>query len=95
MTESDIVASIKTEVRKTINGFDIKVIKREFSSISKYIATIAVIAKNSEIQTQTLSDVINYFVEHGDDRVRINGTQRELKDLDFEILIIEAEVNLI
>ena len=95
MTESEIVEQIKTEIEKTIKGSTIEVIKRTFIGVSKYKATIAVIAKDKSFTPEIISSVITYFIEEGNEKVEVLGTSRDLRELDFEVLTIDAEINLI
>jgi len=95
MTETEIVNQIKTEIEKTIKGSKVEVIKRTFIGVSKYKATIAVIAKDQSFTPTILLSVITYFIENGNEKVEVLGTSRDLRDLDFEVLTIDAEINLI
>jgi len=95
MTETEIVAAIKIEVRKSISDFDIQVIKRDFESVSKYLLRIAVIAKNGILTTEVFKNIFNYFSDKGEDKIKIIGTHQDPKDSDYEILTIEAEINLV
>lgn len=76
-----------------INSYEIKLIERNFQGISKYIATFGVISKNGLIDDDVIERIIS-MIEDGNDDFRIEKTQINMKDFDFDILLINAEINL-
>lgn len=92
MTEANAISIIKTEVAKTISSFDIDVISRNFEKCSEYIATIVVIFKDDSIQPQTFIDLRDKLMNDGITEIRFVNTQKDLKDMNFEVLTLEAEI---
>jgi len=92
MTEIEAKSIIETEVKKSVNSFNIDVVSRVFIGCTKYQADIVVILKDDVITHQTLKDLTDYIMNEGIEELKIVGTKKDLRDLDFEILTIEAEI---
>lgn len=92
MTESEAINIIKLEVEKTIPAISIKVLERNFKGCSIYTATIMAYTKDGTIIEQTLKDIIYKITNDGITDIKVVGTKRDLNDVDFEILICEAEI---
>lgn len=93
MTELEAIEIIKTEVSKTINGFHIEVITRKYDGMSTYDATIVVILKDDVIGPQTLVDIYEKIKNNSLD-IDVVGTSKDIKDLKFEVLTLEAKITL-
>jgi len=94
MTENEAKNIISTEIKKTIQSFTIDVISRDFIGCTKYTAKIVSIFKDDEITSKTLKDITDKFVDDGLTDFRIIGTSKDLRDLEYEILTIEANITI-
>lgn len=94
MTELQAISIIETELDKTLNGYKIKVISREFYAFSEYSAQIVVIMKDEELLPQTLEDLYNKLKNDSITEIEIKSTNKDLKELDFEILSLEANITI-
>lgn len=74
-------------------SYEIKLIERQFQGISKYIAVFGIISKQGLIDDIVIEKIIS-MIEDGNDEFRIEKTQLNMKDMDFDILLINAEINL-
>lgn len=91
MTESSVISLLNEEIEKTLKGHKIEVIQRDTQDrCSGYIATIVVIAK--EILPKTIFDIQKRLQEDGDSEIKVIGTQKDLREIDFEILKVEVEI---
>lgn len=75
------------------NSYEIKLIERQFQGISKYVAIFGIISKVGLIDDVVIERIIS-MIESGNDNFRIEKTQLNMKDMDFDILLINAEINL-
>ncbi|QKF72785.1 hypothetical protein AFAEC_0594 [Aliarcobacter faecis] len=75
------------------NSYEIKLIERQFQGISKYIAIFGIISKTGLIDDVVIEKIVS-MIESGNDNFKIEKTQLNMKDMDFDILLINAEINL-
>ena len=93
MTELEAINILETEIKKTVTSFKIDVIARDYGDrCSEYTATIVAIVKDDLISTQTLKDIRDRLMNDGITEIMVVGTKKDLKDLSFEILTIEADI---
>jgi len=93
MRLDEAIEKIKDSIPLDSNSYEIKLIKRKFNGISKYIAVIAVISKEGLIDDSVIKGIAT-MIEDGNDDFSIEGTQVDMKDFSFDILLINAEINL-
>lgn len=84
---------IETALGLNPNSYEVKLIERNFQGISKYIATFGVVSKHGLIDDDVIENIVS-MIEEGNDKISINKTQVNMKDFDFDILLIDAEINL-
>ena len=94
MTEEHAISIIETELKKTISSVKIDIIKRNFTECSEYIAVIVAIFKDDAVLQQTFTDLRDRFMSDGITEISIIGTVKDLQDLDFEILTLEAQITI-
>lgn len=94
MTEIEVITRLKAELN-SINGLAFHIVDRNFDNRTSYIATIAVIVKDNVLTQDIIKSLITSLVDDGIDKIKVVGTQKRLDDLDFEVLTIEAEINLV
>ena len=95
MTEAEVIARVKTEIRKDISHFSVDVVSRDFTKRTEYTADFVVIFKSDLLTQDILKNLIESLVEDGIDEIEVVGTQKRLDDLDFEVLTIRADINLV
>jgi hypothetical protein len=93
MRLNEAIEKIKDSISLDADAYEIKLIKRNFIGISKYIAVIAVISKEGLIDDSVIEGIVT-MIENGDDEFSIEETQVDMKDFNFDILLINAEINL-
>ena len=89
----EAIEKIKDSISLDADAYEIKLIKRKFDGISKYIAVIAVISKEGLIDDSVIEGIVT-MIEDGDDDFSIEESQVDMKDFNFDILLINAEINL-
>jgi len=89
----EAIEKIKGSISLESDTYEIKLIKRKFIGISKYIAVIAVISKEGLIDDSAIDGIVT-MIENGNDDFSIEETQVDMKDFSFDILLINAEINL-
>lgn len=94
MTEIEAINIIDAEISKTVSGHKVVVVTRKYDGMSIYVASIAVIMKDNVITPQTLVDMYNKIKNDSLDGMNVIGTSKEIKDLSFEVLTIEAEITI-
>lgn len=88
MKESTVILLVETIFS---DGYKIETIQRDSSQrCSGYLATIVVIAKS--IPIQLMFDLQNKLHDDGITDIEVIGTQRDLREMDFEILKVEAQI---
>lgn len=93
MRLNEAIGKIKDSISLDADAYEIKLIKRNFIGISKYTAVIAVISKEGLIDDSVIEGIVA-MIEGGDDDFSIEETQVDMKDFSFDILLINAEINL-
>lgn len=93
MRLNEAIGKIKDSISLDADAYEIKLIKRRFQGISKYIAVIAVISKVGLIDDSVIEGIVT-MIEGGNDDFSIEETQVDMKDFSFDILLINAEINL-
>ena len=93
MRLNEAIGKIRDSISLDADAYEIKLIKRRFQGISKYIAVIAVISKEGLIDDDVIEGIVA-MIEDGDDDFSIEETQVDMKDFNFDILLINAEINL-
>lgn len=93
MKLNQAIQKIKDSISLEEDTYEIKLIKRNFIGISKYTAVIAVISKDGLIDDSVIEGIVT-MIENGDDSFLIDETQVDMKDFSFDILLINAEINL-
>ena len=93
MRLDEAIEKIKDSIPLDSNSYEIKLIKRKFNGISKYIAVIAVISKEGLIDGSVIKGIVT-MIEDGNDDFSIEEAQVDMKDFSFDILLINAEINL-
>ena len=94
MTELEAIEIIRVEVEKSLDSFDIVVVSRQYNGrMSIYDAKIAVVAQAGLIKPQTLVDLYEK-IKNDSIEMEVIGTSLDVKEMSFEVLTIEAEINL-
>lgn len=93
MRLDEAIEKIKDSISLDSDSYEIKLIKRKFDGISKYIAVIAVISKEGLIDDSVIEGIVA-MIEDGNADFSIEETQVDMKDFSFDILLINAEINL-
>ena len=93
-----IVTQTETQARQKIEDlcvglgtYDIAPVEREPKEAWRYTVSFAVITKNGGFDSAFITSVFE-FCAQSDGLFEFGGTRREIHDLDFEILVINAEV---
>jgi hypothetical protein len=93
MRLNEAIEKIKDSISLDSDIYEIKLIKRKFEGISNYTAVIAVISKEGLIDDSVIEGIVT-MIEDGNDDFSIEETQVDMKDFSFDILLINAEINL-
>ena len=92
MTEAAMKLTIKTILDTHMsNKYDLKIVGRKRESVSMFIVTAAVICKEDFVTQELMEDFVDHSIQN-DDSVELSETRIELSDLNFEVLLLEAEV---
>lgn len=94
MTEIEAIDKIKIEVEKTTKGYEVKVVQRDFTARAKYIATIGIICQEGVISQEVIQNMVNLCINGENDDMKINGTQINMKDLKYDVMLIDVEIVL-
>lgn len=95
MNEETIIESIEQIVSSQTNAYEIKVIEREFSARTEYVAKIGLIAKEGLIDLETIKLLVKLTMSGEYDDLKLDGTKLNMKNLDYDILVISAKINLV
>ena len=93
MRLNEAIGKIRDSISLDADAYEIKLIKRRFHGISKYIAVIAILSKEGLIDDSVIEGIVTMIV-NGDDNFSIEETQVDMKDFSYDILLINAEINL-
>jgi len=91
MSELDFINDIKTIVSKHITNYSLEVISRTPNTVSSMDVTIAVLFQNKSIDAALIKELINYKINSNKNVVDFE-TKKELGNLDFEVILINAEI---
>lgn len=95
ITEQSVINDLETVISPNLKGYRIKVLERDFNTLTSYNATIGVLAKEGSITYDLIKKITEMICDRDDDDVRIVGTKTDIKDLDFDVLMVSAKVNLV
>ena len=91
MNETTFLNDIKTIVSAYVQNYTIDIISRKYETASTMDVTIAVMFQDKSIDENIIKDLLNYQVQN--DRYKINfETKKDLGNLDFEVILINAEI---
>ena len=93
MRLNEAIGKIRDSISLDADAYEIKLIKRRFQGISKYIAVIAILSKEGLIDDSVIEGIVT-MIEDGNDDFSIEETQVDMKDFSFDILLINAEIDL-
>ena len=74
-----------------VGKYTLKIVGRKRVKIGIYVVTTAVICKEASITSELIADFVEHSIQK-DDSIDLSETRIELSDLDFEVLLLEAEV---
>lgn len=94
MTEIEAIEKIKEVVSSKLEGFEIKIIQREFIGRAKYIAKIGLICKEGLINIDVINALVDFTINGENDDMALETTQIDTKELSYDILILRAEINI-
>lgn len=93
MSEAEVIDIIKAQCDKTLSGYSVVVLTRDATGVcSGYDAQIAVITKDGAISPRTVFDLQEHLHEAGVVDIRVQGTEKNIKDISFEFLKLEATI---
>jgi len=72
---------------------DVVIVERDFTSLARYTVRLAAIVRNGRVDDGVIAMFRDFF-ESSPKPLRLTGTRREIGDVDFEVMMFEAEVLL-
>ena len=90
-TESEIIADVKSIVSAHISNFSTEVLSRKVETVSSLHTSIAFFFQDGKISTALLKDLLNYVAQNDRNNI-VFETKKELGNLDFEVIIVYAEI---
>ena len=90
-SEQDVISSIKSILDNHIPSYTLDIIQRRRSTASSMDVSFAVLIKDKQITQELITDLINYQIQN-ENSIEFVETKKELGNLDFEVIIINAEI---
>ena len=91
-TEHEAIANVTAICKDHLDSFDIVVVKRTPKTHTSYIAQIGVLSREGAFDNEILFDIFKNIIQSPSCLFSFGGTQRDIKDLSFEELYIDAEI---
>ena len=91
MSELDFINSVKTIVSNNITNYSTEIISRTPSTASSMNVTLAVLFQNKSIDESLIKELINLKINSNRNEISFE-TKKELGNLDFEVILISAEI---
>jgi len=91
MSESDFINDIKAIVSNHITNYSLEIISRTPNTTNSMIVTLAVLFQNKNINEALIKELINYKINSNKNVVDFE-TKKELGNLDFEVILVSAEI---
>ena len=94
MTEQAAVTTIKNILNGRI-ACEVEIISRKVADkVSYMLVTIAVICKKDKVTPEIIADLMDYDIQNhqNDSYLILLETQKELGNLDWEVILLEAKI---
>jgi len=91
VTEETAITTLNSLIKPALDSHEIKVVKRDFSTNFQYVATLAVLAKDINIEVIT---VLAQYIRDGNDFFSLQSTTIDLRTFESEVLLIDVEIDL-
>ena len=91
MSEIDFINDIKTIISNHVTNYSIEVISRTPNTVSSMDVTLAVLFQNNSIDEALIKELIQYKINVNKNVVDFE-TKKELGNLDFEVILVSAEI---
>ncbi len=91
MSEAQLLNDIKAIVSNHIQNYTIDVVSRKQTKATTLDTTIAVVFQDNSITEPLLKELIDYTVQNEYNNITLE-TKKDLNKLDFEYIIIQAEI---
>lgn len=89
--EVEARASIKTVIDASTIKYELELLERKPSKAGKYMANFAIIVKDGSFSTAFIKSVFDFVVQ-SDGLFEFNGSQRDIKDMNWDVMLIETEI---
>ena len=90
-TETEMIGDIKDIVTKYIDNFNTEVISRRIATVSSLHTVFAIVFKDKSISSELIKDLIEYTSQNDRNGVSFE-TKKDLGNLDFEVILVSAEI---
>lgn len=90
-TEAELIADLNNIVSKYISNFTTTVISRKSATVSSLDTTVALIFQDESITHNLLVDILDYVAQNDRNSLALE-TKKDLGNLDFEVILINAEI---
>ncbi len=90
-TESELIADLNNIVSNYVSNFTTTVVSRRTATVSSLDTTIAIVFQNESITNAMLKDFVEY-VEQNDRNNLSLETKKDLGNLDYEVILMNAEI---
>ena len=91
MSELDFINSVKTIVSNHITNYSLEVISRTPKTASSMDVTLAVLFQNKSINEALIKELIDLKINSNRNKIDFE-TKKELGNLDFEVILVSAEI---
>ena len=90
-TELELITDLNTIVAKYVSNFTTTVVSRRTATVSSLDTSIAVIFQDENITNLMLKELVDYVSQNDRNSLSLE-TKKELGNLDYEIVLMNAEI---
>lgn len=90
-TESELITDLNTIVAKYVPNFTTTVVSRRTATVSSLDTSIAIIFQDENITNLMLKELVDYVSQNDRNSLSLE-TKKELGNLDYEIVLMNAEI---
>ena len=90
-TELEIITDLKAIVSKYVTNFTTTVVSRKSATASSLDTIVAIVFQDEKITNLMLSELVDYVAQNDRNNLSLE-TKKDLGNLDYEVILMNAEV---
>ena len=90
-TEAELITDINGIVAKYVSNFTTSVVSRRTATVTSLDTTIATVFQDENITNAMLTELVDYVAQNDRNKLSLE-TKKDLGNLDYEVVLINAEV---